>query len=178
MNQAACRLTLQKAFELAVSFLDGLDRKPVSEVVDLADLRNRLGRPLADKPSPPDSVIAELARDVDGGIVRSAGGRFFGWVIGGGLPAAIAADWLTSVWDQNAVLYRGGTGGGGRRGGGGEVDQGNPGAPCGCRLCAGYGHADGAFHVPGRGTPRGSGALWLGRGTEGLVRSSTDSDFV
>ena len=105
MNQAACRLTLQKAFELAVSFLDGLDRKPVSEVVDLADLRNRLGRPLADKPSPPDSVIAELARDVDGGIVRSAGGRFFGWVIGGGLPTAIAADWLTSVWDQNAVLY-------------------------------------------------------------------------
>ena len=96
---------MQKAFELAVSFLDGLDRKPVSEVVDLADLRNRLGRPLADKPSPPDSVIAELARDVDGGIVRSAGGRFFGWVIGGGLPTAIAADWLTSVWDQNAVLY-------------------------------------------------------------------------
>ena len=88
-----------------MSFLDGLDRKPVSEVVDLADLRNRLGRPLADKPSPPDSVIAELARDVDGGIVRSAGGRFFGWVIGGGLPTAIAADWLTSVWDQNAVLY-------------------------------------------------------------------------
>jgi aromatic-L-amino-acid decarboxylase len=105
MNEAACRLTLQKAFELAVSFLDDLDRKPVSEVVDLADLRNRLGRPLADKPCPPDSVIAELARDVEGGIVRSAGGRFFGWVIGGALPAAIAADWLTSVWDQNAVLY-------------------------------------------------------------------------
>jgi glutamate/tyrosine decarboxylase-like PLP-dependent enzyme len=105
MNEAACRLTLQKAFELALSFVDDLDRKPVSEVVDLADLRNRLGRPLADKPSPADSVIAELARDVEGGIVRSAGGRFFGWVIGGGLPAAIAADWLTSVWDQNAVLY-------------------------------------------------------------------------
>lgn len=105
MNEAACRLALRKAFELAVSFLDDLDRKPVSEAVDLADLRSRLGRPLADKPSPPASVIAELARDVEGGIVRSAGGRFFGWVIGGGLPAAIAADWLTSVWDQNAVLY-------------------------------------------------------------------------
>jgi glutamate/tyrosine decarboxylase-like PLP-dependent enzyme len=35
----------------------------------------------------------------------SQGGRFFGWVIGGGLPAAIAADWLTSVWDQNAGIY-------------------------------------------------------------------------
>jgi glutamate/tyrosine decarboxylase-like PLP-dependent enzyme len=108
MNEPACRLTLQKAFELAVSFLDDLEREPVSEPIDLADLRNRLGRPLADKPSPPDSVIAELARDVEGGVVRSAGGRFFGWVIGGGLPAAIAADWLTSVWDQNAVLYRAG----------------------------------------------------------------------
>jgi glutamate/tyrosine decarboxylase-like PLP-dependent enzyme len=96
---------LQKALELAVSFLDGLDSKPVSEPVDLADLRMRLGRPLGDEPCAPELVIAELARDVEGAVLRSAGGRFFGWVIGGGLPAAIAADWLTAVWDQNAVLY-------------------------------------------------------------------------
>jgi len=96
---------LRKALELAVSFLDGLDREPVSEPVDLADLRMRLGRPLGDEPCAPESVIAELARDVEGAVMRSAGGRFFGWVIGGGLPAAIAADWLTAVWDQNAVLY-------------------------------------------------------------------------
>lgn len=44
-------------------------------------------------------------RDVDGGILGSAGGRFFGWVIGGGVPAAVAADWLTAAWDQNAALY-------------------------------------------------------------------------
>jgi glutamate/tyrosine decarboxylase-like PLP-dependent enzyme len=98
-------LALQRAFELAVSFLDELGRKPVSEAVDRADLRRRLRRPLGDGPRAPEVVIAELARDVEGAIVRSAGGRFFGWVIGGGLPAAIAADWLTSVWDQNAVLY-------------------------------------------------------------------------
>src|SRR6185295_10688147 len=35
----------------------------------------------------------------------SAGGRFFGWVIGGALPAALGADWLTTAWDQNAGLY-------------------------------------------------------------------------
>lgn len=35
----------------------------------------------------------------------STGGRFFGWIIGGTLPAALAADWLTSVWDQNAAIH-------------------------------------------------------------------------
>jgi glutamate/tyrosine decarboxylase-like PLP-dependent enzyme len=105
MSEVYRHLALQRAFELAVSFLDEFDRKPVAEAVNLEDLRRSLGRPLGNEPCAPEVVIAELARDVEGAIVRSAGGRFFGWVIGGGLPAAIAADWLTTVWDQNAVLY-------------------------------------------------------------------------
>jgi glutamate/tyrosine decarboxylase-like PLP-dependent enzyme len=50
-------------------------------------------------------VIDELVAGVRGGILGSAGGRFFGWVMGGALPSALAADWLTSAWDQNASLY-------------------------------------------------------------------------
>ena len=49
-------------------------------------------------------VVAKLARDVEPGLVATAGGRFFAWVIGGTLPAALAADRLTSAWDQNAAM--------------------------------------------------------------------------
>ena len=51
----------------------------------------------------PEQVIDDLVRDAEGGILGSTNGRFFGWVIGGTLPAALAADWLTSAWDQNAA---------------------------------------------------------------------------
>ena len=60
-----------------------------------------LARPLPESPAEPSAVIEELARTVESGLTAMPSGRFFGWVIGGGLPAAIAADWLTSVWDQN-----------------------------------------------------------------------------
>ena len=50
-------------------------------------------------------VIEELSADAREGLLNSAGGRFFGWVIGGGIPVSIAADWLTSAWDQNAGAY-------------------------------------------------------------------------
>jgi glutamate/tyrosine decarboxylase-like PLP-dependent enzyme len=72
---------------------------------DLNTLRKRLAKPLGDAGIPPEQVVAELAHDVEGGLLGSAGGRFFAWVIGGSLPAALAADWLTSAWDQNAALY-------------------------------------------------------------------------
>jgi glutamate/tyrosine decarboxylase-like PLP-dependent enzyme len=50
-------------------------------------------------------VIDELVAASQGGHVGSAGGRFFGWVIGGALPSALGADWLVSTWDNNAGLY-------------------------------------------------------------------------
>ncbi len=61
--------------------------------------------PLPEQPSDPSTVIDDLARNAEGGLLGSAAGRFFGWVIGGTLPVAIAADWLAAAWDQNAASY-------------------------------------------------------------------------
>jgi glutamate/tyrosine decarboxylase-like PLP-dependent enzyme len=97
--------TLAAAFQHALSHLEGLDRGPVDATADSATLRRRLARALTDDGLPPEQVVSELAEDVRGGLVGSAGGRFFGWVIGGSLPAALGADWLTSAWDQNATLH-------------------------------------------------------------------------
>jgi glutamate/tyrosine decarboxylase-like PLP-dependent enzyme len=60
---------------------------------------------LPDGPLDRREVVEQLAAAADPGIVAIPSGRYFGFVIGGGLPAALAADWLTSTWDQNAGLY-------------------------------------------------------------------------
>ncbi len=99
------RSALNVAFERAVSHLDQLEESSVAATVDAETLRARLNKPLNNRSLPPQLVVEELARDVQGGLLGSAGGRFFGWVIGGTLPAAVAADWLTSAWQQNAALY-------------------------------------------------------------------------
>jgi glutamate/tyrosine decarboxylase-like PLP-dependent enzyme len=99
------RKPLESAFAASLEFLQNLDRSSVAATADLATLRKQLVKPLAAEGLPSEQVVAELARDVEGGLIGSAGGRFYAWVIGGSLPSALAADWLTSAWDQNAPLY-------------------------------------------------------------------------
>ncbi|HEY4425994.1 MAG TPA: pyridoxal-dependent decarboxylase [Pyrinomonadaceae bacterium] len=96
---------LSLAQQHAFSFLNNLDDAPVGATVDVQTLRQQLQKPLGDSGLPAEQVITELVRDVSGGLLGSAGGRFFGWVIGGAVPAALAADWLTATWDQNGALY-------------------------------------------------------------------------
>jgi len=96
---------LKRAAELAADYIESLDHQKVSEELDPQALRDSLHKELAADGLPPLQVINELARDAKDGLLNSAGGRFFGWVIGGGIPASIAADWLTSAWDQNAAAY-------------------------------------------------------------------------
>ena len=96
---------LTDAARLAHDWLDGLTERPVQARASLEDLRARFAGPLPEVPSAPEDVISTLDRDMRDGLLGSAGGRFFAWVIGGGLESALAADWLVSTWDQNAALY-------------------------------------------------------------------------
>jgi glutamate/tyrosine decarboxylase-like PLP-dependent enzyme len=102
------RALLHRTADLAADFLDSLDTRPVFPRVAPEQLREALGGPLPDEPTDPEVVIESLASAVDSGLVAMPSGRYFGFVIGGAVPAALAADWLTSAWDQNAGLYVGG----------------------------------------------------------------------
>ena len=96
---------LRYAFDQALAYLDTLPHAPVGATASEADLRARLDHPLPPTASDPAQVVAELVADVAGGITGTGSGRFFGWVIGGVVPAALAADWLTSAWDQVPAVY-------------------------------------------------------------------------
>ena len=96
---------LSRAAQHAFAWLDGLETRSIATTATLEEMRARLARPLADRGVPATEVIDDLVADTEGGILGSQSGRFFGWVIGGGLPAAMAADWLTTAWDQNAGIH-------------------------------------------------------------------------
>ena len=99
---------LRRTAEIAADYLESLGKRPVFPQVTPEELRAALGGPLPEEPVDPEQVVEDLAAGAEPGVVAMGSGRYFGFVIGGALPAALAADWLTSAWDQNAGLYVGG----------------------------------------------------------------------
>ncbi|MDP9188357.1 MAG: pyridoxal-dependent decarboxylase, partial [Actinomycetota bacterium] len=89
----------------AERFLQALDERPVAARVDATAVREALGEALPEQGEDPGAIIEALVAGADAGIVASAGPRHFGFVIGGTLPAALAADWLVSAWDQCAAFH-------------------------------------------------------------------------
>jgi glutamate/tyrosine decarboxylase-like PLP-dependent enzyme len=104
-NSPSFQGPLAAALHHAIHHLSPVSALPVAATADLDTLRTQLALPLGDTGIDATVVIDDLVKGVEGGIINSAGPRFFGWVIGGCLPAALAADWLTSAWDQNAGMY-------------------------------------------------------------------------
>src|SRR3954452_3399211 len=96
------RLLLREVAERAAGWLESLPHRPVRPELGPRELG--ITDTLTDAPLPVDEVIAELVTQSEPGLTAINSPRFFGYVMGGAHPAAIAADWLTSSWDQNAGL--------------------------------------------------------------------------
>ena len=98
------RELLRRTAEIAGDFLESLDERPVFPQASLDEVAASLGGPLPELSSDPLEVIELMAREIERGVVATAGPRYFGYVIGGAVPASVAADWLTTIWDQCAGL--------------------------------------------------------------------------
>ena len=95
---------LLAALEAARAWLDGLPDRPVRPEATAREMLAAFSEPLPDEGTDPAAVVRDLAERAEPGLMGSGSGRFHGWVIGGALPAAIAADWLVSAWDQNSAM--------------------------------------------------------------------------
>lgn len=97
---------LREAAEQAIRLYEDLDHKHVAARASYEELAARFRIPLPSAGNDPVDVVRDLVRDTDDGLVGAGGPRFFGWVIGGSHPSAIAADWIVSTWEQNGAIYQ------------------------------------------------------------------------
>lgn len=95
---------LDAARHRAVEWLDQVPERPIPPASDADEVKDALGRDLPATTQDPREVLERLADAVEPGLLASQSPRFYGWVIGGTYPVALAADWLTSTWDQNGGM--------------------------------------------------------------------------
>lgn len=95
---------LARAQEYAAGWLGSLEKRSVPATATGPDLVAALGGPLPAQPTEAADVVDLLATAAEPGLVASPSGRFYGMVVGGTHPAALAADWLVSAWDQNGGI--------------------------------------------------------------------------
>ncbi len=93
-----------EAARRAARYLDGLDERRVFPAPEAVARLAQFDEPLPQQGRPAAEVLALLDEVGSPATVASAGGRYFGFVTGGTLPAALAATWLAAAWDQNGVL--------------------------------------------------------------------------
>jgi glutamate/tyrosine decarboxylase-like PLP-dependent enzyme len=96
---------LQHTAEIAARYLESLDKRGVAPTPEALAGLMELDQPFHDGPRNPTAVLETLDRIGSPATMGMAGRRFFGFVIGGSLPAALAANWLAGAWDQNPGLF-------------------------------------------------------------------------
>ena len=89
----------------ATRYIEERDARPVAPSAEALEALGELYGPLPDGPSSAESVLELLDRVGSPATMVTTGGRFFGFVHGGVLPAALAANWMAGAWDQNAGLF-------------------------------------------------------------------------
>jgi len=104
MGDAGSDDPLQIATDAARAWLAGLPERPVRPAAGAREMLAAFSEPLPEEGTDAAVVVRDLAARAEPGLMASGSGRFLGWVIGGTLPAAIAADWLVSAWDQNCAM--------------------------------------------------------------------------
>jgi glutamate/tyrosine decarboxylase-like PLP-dependent enzyme len=95
---------LRSTADRAIQYLDTLGHRAVAPTPEALGRLARLDEPLPDRPTDPEEVVSLLDEIGSPATVATAGSRYFGFVVGGALPAALAANWLAGAWDQNAGI--------------------------------------------------------------------------